>query len=115
MMEIVCRAYVEDGWAYFTTEAGDRKWGGKFNAKEAEERGGFAMVNATRRAINHVKRVLGRTDLPTGTRLRFDSSLPWPEANELLASTFVLTDDLTPHHRPEDRRRVVRSEPVGVA
>jgi hypothetical protein len=40
MMEIVCRAYVEDGWAYFTTEAGDRKWGGKFNAKEAEERGG---------------------------------------------------------------------------
>jgi hypothetical protein len=64
MMEIVCRAYVEDGWAYFTTEVGDRKWGGKFNAKEAEERGGLAMVNATRRAINHVKRVLGRTDLP---------------------------------------------------
>jgi hypothetical protein len=77
---------------------GDRKWGGKFNAKEAEERGGVAMVNDTRRAINHMKRILGRTGLPAGTRLRFDSSLPWPDANELLASTFVLTDDLTPHH-----------------
>jgi hypothetical protein len=89
-------------------DIGDKKWGGKFNAKEAEERGGVAMVNDTRRAINHMKRILGRTDLPAGTRLRFDSSLPWPDANELLASTFVLTDDLTPHHHPEDRRRVVR-------
>jgi hypothetical protein len=108
MEEIVCEAYIEGVWAYFLVDIGDKKWGGKFNAKEAEERGGVAMVNDTRRAINHMKRILGRTDLPAGTRLRFDSSLPWPDANELLTSTFVLTDDLTPHHHPEDRRRIVR-------
>jgi hypothetical protein len=108
MEEIVCRAYIEGEWAYFLAEVGDGKWGGKFNAKEAEERGGVAMVNDTRRAINHMKRLLGRTRLPAGTRLRFDSSLPWPDANELLASAFVLTDDLTPHHPSGDRRRIVR-------
>jgi hypothetical protein len=108
MEEIVCRAYIEDGWAYFSAEVSDRKWGGKFNAKEADERGGSAVVNATRQVINGIRRGLGRTDLPAGTRLRFDSSLPWRDANELLASTFVLTDDLTPHHRAEDRRRIVR-------
>jgi hypothetical protein len=108
MEEIVCRAYIEGEWAYFLAEVGDGKWGGKFNAKEAEERGGFGAVNSTRWAINGIKRALGRTGLPAGTRLRFDSSLPWPDANELLASTFVLTDDLTPNHPTGDRRRIVR-------